>query len=111
MKKYSIILITFLSTIVIYVAARFNIDYLYIYILSMLIFTHIHKKNIKKLDINTREKIKKNSLILGITSLIIFLVLYYYIKIDIIYYSIFSSLSVSLGILFGAIRDMTMKTD
>lgn len=103
MKKYSIILITFLSTIVIYVAARFNIHYLYIHLLTFLVFTYIHKKNIKNLDINTRKKIKKYSLIIGITSLI-FSLLLYYLKIDEIYYSIFLNLGFSIYILLNVLK-------
>lgn len=103
LKKNSSIIITLISFICFYLAIIFDLEYLNIAFIP--IFIYIQKQNSKKnYDSKIVEKFRKNSILIAIIFLIIFFTLRLVLNVDRIYYSIFSSLVLSISIFRGSIK-------
>lgn len=102
-KKYNAILILVISFMCFYLSTIFEVEYLNIAFIP--IFIYIQNKNSKKNNHGILlEKIKKSSLLIAIL-LAIFFMLRLGFETDKIYYSIFSSLILSIAILRGSISE------
>lgn len=103
-RKYNSILIFVISFICFYLSTIFSVEYLNIAFIP--IFIYIQNKNSKKNNHGILlEKFKKSSLLIAILLLIIFFILRLVFNVDKIYYSIFSSLILSIAILRGSISE------
>lgn len=103
-KKYNSILIFVISFVCFYLATIFSVEYLNIAFIPLFIF--IQNKNSKKAYHETFiEKFRESSLLIAIILLIIFFILRLGFKVDKVYYSVFSSLILSIAILRGSISE------